>query len=63
LSFECSKLLKPQLSRFSRYTRKFDVREVEELTFRKVSSNAEGQEDGFLAAWCKEKVRILLSVS
>jgi len=63
LSFECSKLLKPQLSRFSRYTRKFDEREVEELTFRKVSSNAEGQENGFSVLWCKEKVRILLRVS
>jgi hypothetical protein len=63
LSFECSKLLKPQPSRFSRCTRKFDEREVEELTFRKVSSNAEGQEDGFSVRWCKEKVRILLRAS
>ncbi|KRP36564.1 MAG: hypothetical protein ABS34_06875 [Opitutaceae bacterium BACL24 MAG-120322-bin51] len=61
MSFECSKLLKPQPSRFSRYTRIFDGREVEELTFRKVSSNAEGQENGFSVLWCKEKVRILLS--
>jgi hypothetical protein len=63
LSFECSKLLKPQPSRFSRCTRKFDEREVEELTFRKVSSNAEVQEDGFSVRWCKEKVRILLRAS
>jgi len=63
LSFECSKPLKPQLSRFSRYTRKFAEREVEELTFHKVSSNAEGQEDGFSLRWCKEKVRNFLRAS